>query len=76
MVWSNPRSQLPDGVKVVLVGDGPAHGYVGAVPDQVPNEAYTMAGQTGAKAPKATDKPDPKHRAKTERNTEALKSDK
>lgn len=43
---------------VVPIHQGPEHGYWGYVPDETPNEAYTVAGQTdtGATA-KATDTP-------------------
>lgn len=43
-------------VKVVPVADGPEHGYVGYVPDETPNEDYTVAGVTGGTA-KASDTP-------------------
>lgn len=46
MVEHNPRATLPEGVKIVAPEDAHEHGYWGAVPDQEPNEAYTVAGVT------------------------------
>lgn len=36
--------------KVVPPSEGHLHGYWGWVPDQTPNEAYTVTGQAGATA--------------------------
>lgn len=42
--------------KVVHPHEGHEHGYWGVAPDETPNEAYTVTGQTGDTA-KVTDTP-------------------
>lgn len=42
--------------KVVAPVDGPDHGYIGRVPDETPNEDYTVTGVTGGTA-NVDDKP-------------------
>lgn len=43
----DPRATLPEDAKWVAPHEGHEHGYWGAVPDQEPNESYTVAGVTG-----------------------------
>lgn len=42
--------------QAVPVAQGPEYGYIGFVPDETPDEHYTVAGQVGGTA-KVTDTP-------------------
>ena len=70
---SNPRAELPEDAKFVTIEESHEHGYWGAVPDQEPNETYTVAGVTGGTA-NAGDKPNDAAKQRSERNTDALRS--
>lgn len=59
----------------VAPADGHEHGYWGYVPDETPNEAYTVAGVTGGTA-NASDKPSQSAKERAESNTNALKGGK
>lgn len=50
------RTSLPDDAKHVSVAEGTEHGYIGTVPDQTPDEEYTVTGVTDGTA-KTTDTP-------------------
>lgn len=73
MVMSNPRAELPEDAKFVPIHEAHEHGYWGAVPDQEPNEVYTVAGVTGGTA-KSDDKPSQAAKDRSEKNTDALRS--
>jgi hypothetical protein len=53
---SQPEQTTESDRKVVAPVDGPEHGYIGYVPDETPNEDYTVAGVTGGTA-NVADKP-------------------
>lgn len=53
-----------DDKKVVAPVDGPEHGYIGYVPDETPNEDYTITGVAGGTA-NVDDKPKSTSRTKS-----------
>jgi hypothetical protein len=61
--------------KFVKPSDGHDHGYWGFVPDETPNEDYTVAGVVGGTS-NASDKPSGAAKERAERNTDALKGGK
>lgn len=73
MVMSDPRAELPDDAKFVPLHEAHEHGYWGAVPDQEPNEVYTVAGVTGGSS-RSDAKPSGAGKDRVEKNTDALRS--
>jgi hypothetical protein len=54
---------------VVPLAEGHEHGYWGNVPDDTPNEAYTLAGVTGQlDAEGDAEKPAPKRRSSSSKS--------
>lgn len=53
---AEPEQPAGDGKKVVAPVDGPEHGYIGYVPDDTPNDDYTVTGVAGGTA-NVDDKP-------------------
>ena len=76
MVMSNPRAEMPEDAKFVTLDEAHEHGYWGQVPDQEPNESYTVSGVTSEGTAKADDKPSGSAKERAERNTDALKGGK